>query len=38
VVQLALEVIITLTWSPLASVLEVNVGELAPALVPFICH
>jgi hypothetical protein len=38
VVQLALEVMITLTWLPLASVLEVNVGELAPALVPFICH
>ena len=38
VVQLALEVMITLTWSPLASELEVNVVELVPALTPFICH
>ena len=38
VVQAALDVIITLTWSPLASVLEVNVGELLPAFAPFICH
>jgi hypothetical protein len=38
VVQLALEVMITLTWSPLASVLEVNVAAFVPALVPFICH
>ena len=38
VMQVALEVMITLTWSPLASVLEANVGELVPALTPFICH
>ena len=38
VVQAALDVIITLTWSPLASVLEVNVAELLPAFAPFICH
>ena len=38
VVQLALDVIITLTWSPLASVLDANVAELVPAFVPFICH
>jgi hypothetical protein len=38
VVQLALEVMITLTWSPLASVLDVNVAELVPAFTPFICH
>ena len=38
VMQLALEVIVTLTWSPLASVLEVNVAELVPAFAPFICH
>ena len=38
VVQLALEVMITLTWSPLASVPDVNVGELVPAFTPFICH
>ena len=38
VVQLAFEVMITLTWSPLASVLEVNVAAFVPAFVPFICH
>ena len=38
VVQLALDVMITLTWSPLASVLEANVGEFVPAFTPFICH
>ena len=36
--QLALDVMSTLTWSPLPSVLGVNVAELVPALVPFICH
>jgi hypothetical protein len=38
VVQVALEVMIALTWSPLASVLEVNVAELVPAFAPFTCH
>jgi hypothetical protein len=38
VVQFALEVMITFTWSPLASELEVNVAELVPAFPPFICH
>ena len=38
VVQLALEVMITVTWSLFASVVEVNVGEFVPALTPFICH
>ena len=38
VVQLALEVMITVTWSLFASELEVNVGEFVPALTPFICH
>ena len=38
VVQLALEVTMQLTWSPFASVLEVNVAELVPALTPFTCH
>ena len=38
VVQLALEVMITCTWSPLAIELEVNVTELVPALTPFTCH
>jgi hypothetical protein len=38
VMQLAFEFMITVTWSPLASVLEVNVGEFVPAFTPFICH
>ena len=38
VVQAALDVMITLTWSPLASVLEVNVAAFVPAFAPFICH
>jgi hypothetical protein len=38
VVQLALDVMITLTWSPFASVLEVNVAELVPTFAPFTCH
>jgi hypothetical protein len=38
VVQFAFEVMITVTWSPLASELVVNVEELIPAFTPFICH
>ena len=38
VTQPALDVMTTLTWSLFASALEVNVGELAPAFTPFICH
>jgi len=38
VVQLAFEVMVTLTWSPFARLLVVNVAELEPALTPFICH
>jgi len=38
VVQVALEVMVTLTWSPFARLLVVNVGELVPAFTPFICH
>jgi hypothetical protein len=38
VVQLAFEVMITVTWSPFASVLDVNVAEFVPAFTPFICH
>jgi len=38
VVQLALEVMITVTWSLFASELEVNVGEFVPAFAPLICH
>ena len=38
VVQLALEVMVTFTWSPFDSVPEVKVGELAPTFTPFICH
>ena len=37
-VQLALEVMITLTWSPLASVLDVNIAVFVPAFTPLICH
>ena len=38
VAQLALEVMITVTWSLFERELEVNVGEFVPALTPFICH
>ena len=38
VMQAALDVIIRLTWSPLASVVEVNVAALVPAFTPFTCH
>ena len=38
VVQLALEVMVTVTWSLFERELEVNVGEFVPALTPFICH
>ena len=38
VAQLALEVMITVTWSLFERELEVNIGEFVPALTPFICH
>jgi hypothetical protein len=38
VVQLAFEVMMTVTWSPLFSTPVVKVGELVPALTPFIFH
>jgi len=38
VLQLAFELIITVTWSPFARLLVVNVGELVPAFAPFTCH
>ena len=38
VVQFAFDVMITVTWFPFASELVVNVDELVPAFVPFICH
>jgi hypothetical protein len=38
VAQLALDVMTTLTWSPLARLLVVNVAELVPAFAPFTCH
>jgi hypothetical protein len=38
VVQVAFEVIVTLTWSPFASELVVNVDAFVPAFTPFICH
>ena len=36
--QAALLVIITVTTSPFANVVLVNVAEFVPALLPFICH
>ena len=38
VVQFALDVMITVTWSLLASEPDVNVAELIPAFTPFTCH
>ena len=38
VVQLALDVMITVTWSLFASEPDVNVAELIPAFTPFTCH
>jgi hypothetical protein len=38
VAQLALEVMITVTWSLFASELDENVGEFVPAFTPLICH
>jgi hypothetical protein len=38
VVQLAFDVIITVTWSPLTREPVVKVEELVPAFTPFICH
>ena len=36
--QLALELMITVTWSLFAIELDVNVGEFVPAFTPLICH
>ena len=38
VVQLALDVMITVIWSLFASELDVSVAELVPAFAPFTCH
>ena len=38
VMQLAFDVMITVTWSPLTSELVVKVDEFVPALTPFNCH
>ena len=38
VVQLAFEIMVTLTWSLFASALVVKVGEFVPAFTPFTCH
>jgi hypothetical protein len=38
VMQLALDVITTVTWSPLTNALVVKVDELVPAFTPLICH
>ena len=36
--QAAVDVITTVTWSPLFKVFVVNVDELVPAFTPFTCH
>jgi hypothetical protein len=38
VMQFAFDVMITVTWSPLASELLVKVGEFVPVFDPFTCH
>jgi len=38
VAQLALDVMITDTWSLFARELDVKVGEFVPAFTPFTCH
>jgi hypothetical protein len=38
VMQLAFDVMVTVTWSPLESELVVKVDEFVPAFAPFICH
>ena len=38
IAQFAFDVMITLTWSPLVSVVGANIGAFMPALEPFICH
>ena len=38
VVQLAFEVMMQLTWSPLANVVDTNVAVFVPAFTPFTCH
>jgi hypothetical protein len=38
VVQPALDVMVTVTWSPFARELLVKVDEFVPVLTPFTCH
>ena len=38
VVQVALDVMMTLTWSAFVRVFDVNVEELLLTFTPFICH
>ena len=38
VIQVAFEVMVTVTWSPLTSELVVKVDELVPAFTPLMCH
>ena len=38
VMQVAFEVMVTVTWSPLASILVIKVDELVPAFTPLMCH
>ena len=36
--QAAVDVMITVTWSPLFKLFVINAGELVPAFTPFTCH
>jgi len=38
VTQVAFEVMVTVTWSPLTRELVVSVDELVPVLTPLMCH
>jgi len=38
VIQVAFEVMVTVTWSPLTRELAVKVEELLPAFAPLTCH
>ena len=36
--QATVDVMITVTWSPLFKLFVINVEELVPAFIPFTCH
>jgi hypothetical protein len=38
VMQLAFDVMVTVTWSPLVSEVVVKLDELVPAFTPLMCH